>query len=311
MNLFKNIFLVSCFSLLTTGLVFAQDSTAVKNMGTSEPDSLMLQKIDAVKNNDLESELVKAKTPNEAIAATLNAFVRDYSDFGKTKDKMKVLAYMSRDLVYNIVNFDIRNKHELIQSDFNGFNKYLNKLLEEDHYVVDYKITEMVSNEVTHNLGVVVYNAEYQTSANGAVWTRGSETVTMTFKKTNGKWKIIYFTVIGREDEKFRGICICELYKAAKGGYIAKTNVPSGRSYDSHMNNFSFIKSTGGRIYIKSDGKTYRWTNDGSIFLETHHDSNGVYIGKAMQINELDGIIEILKSSIFTVNCTEIKLIAR
>jgi hypothetical protein len=307
MKLLGKIFLTISFAVFSFGYLSAQDNPNL----TAESDSVLIEQAEGVKNQDLESELAKAKTPQEALLFTLQAFARDYSALGKTKDKMKVLSYMSRDLVYNIVNFDIRNRHELIQSDFSGFNKYLNKLLEEDHYTVDYKITEVISNGVTNNLGVVVYNAEYETSSNGAVWTKGAETVTMTFKKTNGKWKIIYFTVIGREDEKFRGICICELYKAAKGGYIAKTNVPSGRSYESHMNNFSFIKSTGGRIFIKSDGKMYRWANDGTIFLEQGHDSNGVYIGKAMQINELDAIIEILKSSIFTVNCTEIKLIAR
>jgi hypothetical protein len=274
-------------------------------------DSLLVKEVEGMANKELDADVAKAKTPEEAVLKNLYAFAKDYSDLGKTKDKMKVLSYMSKDLVYNVVNFDVRNKHQLLQSDFSGFNTYLNKLLEEEGFVVNYKITEIVSNKVTDKLGVIVYNTEYETTSNGATWTKGAETVTMTFRKIGDKWKISYFTVIGREDETFRGTCVCELFKAAKGGYIAKTTVPAGRSYDSHMNNFTFLKSSGGRIYVKSDGKTYRWTSDGSIYLETPHDTSGLLIGKASQTTELEGIIEILKSSIFTVNCTAIKLVAR
>lgn len=263
----------------------------------------------------LAQEKKEAATKVE-IEKQLKAFAAAYSQLGKTKDVASVVQYMAPDVTSTLVTFNISDRGSVLNSDYNGFVDYLNKIVRTDGLKVDYNIKEILKNTVTGSIGIVIYVVEYSISKDAELWSKGTETVSMVFRQEkDNSWKIAHYSVIGTEDERIKGVCSCELYKASSGvntgNYMVKTVVPKGKNYSTLLSNFEFMYAMDGnskeRLIIVGEN-TYQWEQSGEIYRQKRDGSKGDLVVKAHPNDEVLAIISILQSDIYVENCTKINV---
>ena len=254
---------------------------------------------------------LQAQNEEEVLKKMLYDFTDTYSEYGKLKtNKEKVLAFVSKELSSTLVNYDVRDHVKITHSNFVGFSSYLDKMARAKDVVITYKVTDIIRSHVKGNIGVIVYVVESQVVKNGSPLNKGSETVTITFRKgEKSAWKIIHYTVIGIEDEKLKGACLCEFFSGSSDAnsshYVVKTTVPSGRAYSTTLNNFEFTRSAGDKI-ITVDKYTYYWTKNGEVYVEEAGKKS--MIGKVTGVIEEDVIVLIIKKHLYQSNCTQVKV---
>lgn len=256
------------------------------------------------------TSIVHAQNAEDVLKKTLYDFTDTYSKYGKVKTgKEKVLAFVSKELSSTLVNYDVRDHVKITHSNYVGFSSYLDKIARAKDVVITYKVTDIIRTHVKGNIGVIVYVVESQVEKDGSLLNKGSETVTITFRKGKTDWKIIHYTVIGIEDEKLKGACLCEFFSGSSDAnsshYVVKTTVPSGRQYSTTLNNFEFTRSAGDKL-ITVDKYTYHWTKNGEIFVEKGKEKE--LIGKVTGVVEEDVIILIIKKHLYQSNCTQVKV---
>jgi hypothetical protein len=210
--------------------------------------------------------LAQAQTGNqvqgkdkEALEKVLQNFADAYSKLLETKDPSTVLQYVSKDLESNFFTADIRSRVRMLQNDYKGFAAFLDKLTKTDSLSIRYKIDQILSTHVRGNAGFIVYTVNYENKIEGESWSKGEETVSITFRKEKDeKWRIIYFSVINLEDKKLLGRCYCKVFKSATGDFVSMTVIPNGRRYSEMLMNFQFALMDSKRI-IKNDEHMYHW----------------------------------------------------
>lgn len=205
----------------------------------------------------------KKSGDSELKKLTVN-FVETYGKFTQTKDKSSVLKFMHEKVSASLFNANVSGRYRNFTGDYQAFDEYLTKLANAENLNLVYKLTGVVAEYASDNIGSVVYTADYQMEREGSVWEKGIEQVTLVFKKFNNEWKIIYYATINIEDEKLRGDCFCELFESKPGNFVTKTVVPGGRGYTEDLQNFEFLQKPEGRI-IRSGNQIYQWSESGEL----------------------------------------------
>jgi hypothetical protein len=192
----------------------------------------------------------KKFTPEEeALKKHIFAFGETYGTFGKHKDKAKVLEYMDKEVLGTLITTDINRKVTSFDSDIAGFDNHLKGILLKDGLNVNYKIINVPRAYVSGEVGVVVYEATYQQQKNEEIWSAGDETVALTLKKDkNGQWKIIHYTTIAFENEKYKGQCFCAVRETENLKYQTLTTAPAGKGYMTYTHDFTFANKDQDKI---------------------------------------------------------------
>jgi hypothetical protein len=255
----------------------------------------------------------KAKAPKEEaeLRTIFGEFINAYATLETHKDKFSVLKHMAKEVQSTIIFFYVGGRANTIVGDYAGFSTFMDKLINTQGLSIKYEVVKVPRIYVSGGRGVVVYVVEYDVQKNGSSWSKGNETVTLTYKKIGGEWKILQYSIVNIEDEKLRGACICELYGDGTGDYVAKTTIPNGRTYDTDLNTFEFTKIGEDRI-IKTAKGAYRWDKDGTVFLRESAlpgvNAKETFLGKAATFDKKDVLTMILKKHIYVETCTEIKI---
>lgn len=204
------------------------------------------------------------KDESAALEKITKDYAKAYSKLSETKDKSTVLKYLDPSLTSVLIRTSIRDKVGYLRSDFDGFDKYLNQLLATPVMKINYKVTEITESFTRGNTGVVSYNVDYENIREEEIWVKGQETVTLVFRKIKGTWKIIHYTVVGFEDEKFKGPCLCELF-ASSANFVAKTTIPQGKGYTTENLTFSFTVMDNKQVILLNQ-KPYLWESNGNVW---------------------------------------------
>jgi hypothetical protein len=242
-------------------------------------------------------------------------FVVAYGNVTELRDKAAVLNYISTTVTSDLTNANINGRIRYMDSNFDGFEAHLDRLVGATELRLNYRLKAMLHDYQAENVGITVYTAEYQMERDGNVWEKGNETVTLTFKRIDGHWKIVHYATVTIEDEKLRGECFCELFESRPGNYVTKTVVPTGRNYDALLHSFEFLARGDTRI-IKADTYQFRWLNDtNEIYAEdnaprasslTGQNPLGTLLGTAKEKEE--AILLIIKDFFYKEACNTIKV---
>lgn len=202
------------------------------------------------------------------LIAHLKSFAEAYVNLPNSKNKANVLRYFSKDATSNIFVFNISGVSRVSNGDYNGFEAYLDNLLRTPGITLTYEIGNQVDVEVTGNVATLVYRVNYETKIPDGIWVKGKELVTMAFEKKGEEWKIVHYTFMQVEDEKLKGTCLCELFSAdgEEGEVVAKTTVPSGRSYTTKFDNLEF-RISGSDQMIKVQDNYFRRAGTGKLLM--------------------------------------------
>lgn len=244
------------------------------------------------------------------IRNSVYAFAEAYSNLTKTRDKESVLRFFSKDLTSNMFYFGINGKARVENSDFPGFNAYLDKVLRSEGLTISYKVADVLRNQVNGNVATITYVVNYEIKEDNGIWVKGNETVSMAFKKIKDEWKAVHFSVMGMEDEKLKGTCICEFFTTRDddGELVVKTIVPAGKSYTTEFNNFKF-KNIDGNKAIRSGEYMYKWMAGGQLVQLNQEGEVINELGKAE--NKKEAVLSIIRNSIYADNCARIKTLEK
>ena len=245
----------------------------------------------------------------QALKLQFDNFIKAYSKVEQTKDKQSVLKYMFRDVTATLVSFDMSKNMEVRNTDLRSFESHLDELITNKEMEIKYQVSGILRTYINNNKnGVLVYTVDYEIKKSGYQWSKGTETVTLTYKKIEGQWLIIQYSVVAIEDEKFRGACLCEVFADETGEYVSKLMIPTGRSYVSELNYFNFYEEKGER-YIKADAYVYRWAKTGEIWRQPEGaEVNEVKIGGAYSGDKREAMVVILGRHLYKENCAQTKL---
>ncbi|MEZ4828825.1 MAG: nuclear transport factor 2 family protein [Bacteroidia bacterium] len=237
------------------------------------------------------------------LANQLRAFVNAYTNLPNSKNKANVLKYFSKDATSNIFVFNISGLSRVTNGDYNGFEAYLDNLLRTPGITLGYEIADLLDVEVSGNVATLVYRVNYETKIPDGIWVKGKELVSMAMEKKGDEWKIVHYTFMQVEDEKLKGTCLCELFTAdgEDGEVVAKTVVPSGRSYSTKFDNMEF-RTTGSDQMIKVQDKYYKRAGTGKLLLI--NDGEEVEVGVSNSKRET--VIMIIEN-LYKDSCARIK----
>ena len=117
------------------------------------------------------------------------------------------------------------------------------------------------------------------------------------------KWKIAHYTFIQMEDEKLKGTCVCELFLGeAEEEVVAKTIVPSGKSYSTKFDSFEFRVVEGDWI-IKAQDQLYKRLKTGPLYLL--NDEGETQIG--VPNSKRETVLMIIGDDLYKDSCARIK----
>ncbi|MDX2245175.1 MAG: nuclear transport factor 2 family protein [Bacteroidia bacterium] len=217
----------------------------------------------------LKPTYLQAQTDVETeklIISQLRAFAEAYVNLPNSKNKANVLRYFSKDATSNIFVFNISGLSRVQNGDYNGFDAYLDNLIRTQGITIGYEIGDRIDVEVSGNVATLVYRVNYETKIPDGIWVKGRELVTMALEKKAEEWKIVHYTFMQVEDEKLKGTCLCELFTSdgEDAEVVAKTTVPSGRSYTTKFDNMEF-RTTGSDQMIKVQEKYFKRAGTGKL----------------------------------------------
>lgn len=219
-----------------------------------------------------------------------------------------VLAYVSGGFSSALVNYSVTGKITTSTSDLDGFRGYLERVSSTAGLKIAYELKNIERIYVRGDVGVLVYIADYDIQRDGSSWTKGNETVTVTYRKEEGNWKIFHLAVVSIEDEKLKGSCFCELFQSDED-YVAKATVPTGKSYTTSLMNFDFKKS-GNDYTFKYENMTFKWLAGGDVFYlqpaSNKSKETEVKIGSAATAR--DAIQIALEKQIFADRCSTMQI---
>lgn len=259
----------------------------------------------AISNSSVLSEL---SDDEEIIRQQLVDFAKAYSDLPDTKDKNAILKYFSPELKSNIFYFGITGKSRIQQSDFEGFGKYLDKIIRSESLTLTYDIQNVLQCKAINNRATAVFEVVYEIKEEDGIWIKGTETVSWALLKSKNGWRTVQLNVMGFEDEKLKGSCLCELFvsEAEDGEVVAKTTIPNGQDYVTHFNNFNF-QAQAKANFIKSGDEVFKWNRggNGQIYWVTP-DSEDKEVGKAS--NKKEAVLLLVKDYLYSNSCSSLRL---
>jgi len=254
------------------------------------------------------------ETPDEkALREEFEKFVKAYQTILTHKDPKNVTRFMSPVIKSSFYTSGITDKMKLVEGTINDFENHLFRLIRTEGMTMTYKVDKVLLVKTREATGNIVYTVEFETRINGALWSKGTETVMLIYRKIDGDWKIIHFTSLNIEDEKEKGTCQSELYLASEtGNYMTKTTIPSGRGYTTNVDNFAFTMTNQERLILVGDAAYYKWKPLGEVWLQKETKvgeySDLSMLGKAHTIDKED-VIMLLLRNMYKDNCSEIKFL--
>lgn len=246
-----------------------------------------------------------AQKPEAEIEQFVKDYAKAYENITKSRDKLTILEFVSKDLFSTIIKSNVVDEFGLIQSSYADFDSYLEQILRTDGMEVKYKVKDVLRSKVRGRTGVVVCEIGVQISSRGEIWNKGTELTTFVLKNYKDGWKILSFNVVNLEEEQNKGTCLTQIFKATSGSYMVKTIIPKGETYKTNINNFEFNPGNG-IIYIKLDGEnSYSWLRDGPLTKVAQGNQPEKVIGPA--IDEYQAVLTIIKLDLYKENCLNFK----
>jgi hypothetical protein len=249
-----------------------------------------------------------------ALKVKFEEFIDAYANIEKTKAKHKVLGYMSNEVISTLVSFNLSGKMNILYSDYKGFTSYLEKLTTTEGLSINYVLENIDKIYVNGNIAMVVYGVNYENKKGGQIWSKGHETVSLTYKKVLGEWKICQYVVTQIEDEKTKVSCICELSAENNAqDFAVKTTIPSGRSYQTELSPVGFMYPENAKMIVIGE-KYYKWLPNGDInYLEEPTEAEAAIketnIGKVADQNNRQQAIELVLTKHYYKNvCSEVQI---
>jgi hypothetical protein len=137
----------------------------------------------------------------------------------------------------------------------------------------------------------------------------------LVYRKISGEWKIIHYTILGIENEKEKGACQCEMFKAESENFVTKTTIPSGRGYTTNMEHFTFTyTSTQERLVLVGDN-AFKWKRDGELWLlkekKVGEYSEEKLLFKTHTIDKEQLILTLIKDFFYKENCTNVQVVKK
>ncbi|MDX2283749.1 MAG: hypothetical protein NW241_06280 [Bacteroidia bacterium] len=247
--------------------------------------------------------------PDEAARKELDQFIadfsRDYVNLPQSKNKQSFLKYFAPDATSNLYIFNLSGKGRVQNSDRNGLETYLDNILRSPSIYIGYEVTDKSVTYASQTIGVVVYRVNFEIKEETGIWVKGNETVTLALEKRAGLWQVVHYTVMQVEDEKLKGTCLCELFvsEVADGEVVAKTTIPSGRSYSTRFDNFDF-RTVGADVIIRVGTASFRQMKSGALLAQEGGEERqiGIAVGKK------EAVLAIIKDYLYKDSCTRLKV---
>ena len=233
-----------------------------------------------------------------------NEFAETFAKLPTTKNVASVLKYFSKDARSNIFTFNISGKSRVQNGDLSGFEAYMGNIIRSNGILIGYDIDKINGIHVSGKNATVNYLVKYETKVPNGIWVKGTENVNLAFEKRGDRWLIVHYTIVQFEDEKLKGTCLCELFigEADDAEVVAKTTIPSGRSYSTKFDNFEF-KTVGGDWVIKVNERVYKRLKTGSLIAM--QDGEEVQIGIADSKKET--VLLIISDDLYGDSCAKLK----
>lgn len=267
-----------------------------------------------------QTKPTKKLTTADTLNNLTKEFITTYGNFSKTLNKESVLKYMDKDVSSLLTNTNISKNVIKFKSDYAGFSAYLDRLVEatKKDIILTYLLTNIIRTYINEDMGVVTYTADYNIQKEKKLWTKGTETVVLAFKRLENQWKIIHYTTTTIEDQKLVGECFCEFVESKDGGFEMLTLIPAGKSYEEQRAKIVFedIVENGARIRrVRLEEDIYNWELSSELFFNVNPKkvttiSSGtagaeqISLGKAKTKQE---VIEKIILNNFQESCQEVK----
>ncbi len=246
-----------------------------------------------------------ANAEAEQLKLQLNNFAAAYVSLPAHKDPEKVLKYFAQEVSTTIFYFNVSGSTRQFTDDYSGFEAYLKKIVASPSIAIKYEITDIYLSKVSGSNGVTVFAVTYENKEEDGVWVKGQETVSMAWEKKNDQWKVVHYSILGSEDEKLKGTCLCELFvtESSDGEVVAKTTMPQGKSYSTKFDNFEF-KTENGVQTIKVGGDfTFRRLASGSVVQVMPTGEKEIGISNTKR----ETVLLIIENALYKENCTQLK----
>ncbi len=270
--------------------------------------------------NDVFSQVKKTLTTADTLNNLTKEFINTYSNFSKTLDKESVLRYMDKSVSALLTNTNVSKNVIKFKSDYKGFEEYLDKLKDATQrgIILGYRLTGIIRTYVNGDMGVVTYTADYDIQRQKKMWAKGTETVTLAFKRQKEEWKIIHYTTATIEDHKFVGECYCEYAELPNNSFETNTMIPAGKGYEEKKSKVSFEEVNEGDVRIrkvKVDDKVYRWELSSELFTDVapqtattvSSGTSGLSIQSLGKSRTKQEVLEKVILHYFQENCQEVK----
>ncbi|MEM6298959.1 MAG: hypothetical protein AAF740_09765 [Bacteroidota bacterium] len=256
------------------------------------------------------------QTAKDSLRQAFDEFILNYQQLIDTHKVEKVTQFFDESLRTTVVTSDIRSRVRVFHNSFKQFGEFLGKLAFSPGLHLKYEVEDVLQLYTTGRFGYVVYQVNYELNQEGSIWNKGNETVTLSYQKIGGKWKIIHFTTVIFEDEKLRGRCYAKIYApkeaAEKNEYLASVVVPSGEAYSEESYTFEFNTRENERAILAEDQATgiqqeFRWKYSNEEIWELSDSGlKQEVLGTAKARQE--AIIIILREHFHEDNCSSMRL---
>ncbi len=250
----------------------------------------------------------KSREDEEELKKTLYAFAKAYSSLPKTKKRDEVLKHVADNLTSTNITARVNGSITTDNGTFGMFAAYLNKVSRTENFGIVYEVKDIIKTQIRGNNAVMVYEVYYEFTKDGTVWSKGTETVSMLFHKYGEVWKIQHFTFFNIEDQKFRGACLCEVFSAPTGDYVAKTTVPAGKSYITSLTNYIFKGAPELDKQVIVDNYKFTWKANGELIAESVAPEGVTLTNKALgnASTKDEVVVLILQEFLFKNNCSKL-----
>ena len=235
----------------------------------------------------------------------LQEFAADYEALPKTKNKQKVLKYFSSNATYTIYSLNISGRSRVANFAIKDFGDYLESIVQSSDITLGYQVSNQHFTFIGQDLATFVYSVRYETKEADGIWVKGDESVTMAARRVEGRWEVMHFTIVQIEDEKLKGTCLCELFiaEADNAEVVAKTTIPSGKSYSTRFDNFEFRPMDNGDQIIKVSGKVYKQMASGALVQIVE----GEEVSLGISNSKRETVLNIISLSLYKESCAQLK----
>jgi len=239
------------------------------------------------------------------LSTFLQNFASDYEALPKTKNKQKVLKYFAPDATYTIYSHTIAGRARVQNFTIKDFAGYLESIVQASDITLGYDVGEQYFTYIGEDLATFSYSVRYETKEEAGIWVKGDETVTMAVIKEGDHWEVVHFTIVQIEDEKLKGTCLCELFiaEADNAEVVAKTTIPSGKSYSTRFDNFEFRPLENGNQIIRVNGKVFKQLPSGELFEVVDGEETEIAISNSKR----ETVLSIIAQSLYKDSCARLK----